>query len=293
MNLEQLSAFVAAANTGSFSAAGRLVKKTPAAISQLIANLEIDFNLSLFDRSGRYPTLTDEGVTLYDYAKRIVELSDDMERKVASFHKQVEDQVTIGIEGCISHFVIPELLSRFAQHFPDVRLKVVNMDSSLLRRSVTDGSLDLGIGFWDTKDNVDYNSYTLKSVSTVVVVSPKHPFAGKKVGYDDLCYQRQLLLPVNKSFDSAIISVNRWEFDNIVDLIAGVTAGMGWSALPLICVENQIDKGDLIQLNDVDFGLSSEAVYIELMSSKLVPAGPAISWLKKAISELDIETNVY
>ncbi|MDO6498490.1 LysR family transcriptional regulator [Photobacterium sanguinicancri] len=291
MNLEQLSAFVAAAETGSFSAAARLVSKTPAAISQLIANLEIDFNIRLFDRSGRYPALTDEGVTLYDYAKRIVDLSNDMERKVASLHKQVEDQVTIGVEGCISHFVMPELLGRFAKNFPDVRLNVVNMDSKLLRQSVINGTLDLGIGFWDFKDNVDYYSYTLKSVATTVVISPQHPLAGEEVAYDDLCSQRQLLLPVNKSFDSAIISVNRWEFDSVSDLISGVIKGLGWAALPMICVENQLKSGELVELEEIDFGISTEAIYLELMSSKLVPAGPAISWLKQTISELEIENN--
>ncbi|MGR5153306.1 LysR family transcriptional regulator [Photobacterium swingsii] len=288
MNLEQLSAFVAAADTGSFSAAGRLVKKTPAAISQLIANLEIDFNLSLFDRTGRYPSLTSEGLSLYDYAKRIVELSADMERKVASYHKQQEDLVTIGIEGCISHFVIPNLLTAFSQHFPEVRLKVTNLDSNLLRRAVSEGSIDIGIGFWDMKENLDYQSYTLKPIDTTVVVSPKHALAGKRVTFDELCHQRQLLLPVNRSYDSAILSVNRWEMDNLPDLVAGVEAGMGWSALPFICVQDAIKNGTLVELRDVDFGRSTEAIYIEMMSSKMTPPGPATCWLKDTISEMSL-----
>ncbi len=65
-SLDQLDSFVAATETGSFSAARKHGK------AQSIANLEIDLNVQLFDRNGKYPTLTDDGEILLREAKTIL-----------------------------------------------------------------------------------------------------------------------------------------------------------------------------------------------------------------------------
>ena len=60
-SLEQLKILLAAAETGSFSAAARKLGKAQSVVSTAIANLEIDLALTLFERSGRYPQLTEAG----------------------------------------------------------------------------------------------------------------------------------------------------------------------------------------------------------------------------------------
>ena len=64
VSIEQLEAFAAAAEQGSFSAAGRSLGKAQSAISTQVANLEIDLGVELFDRSGRSPVLTEAGARL-------------------------------------------------------------------------------------------------------------------------------------------------------------------------------------------------------------------------------------
>ena len=63
-NIEQLKMFVYAVELGSFSASARELGKVQSAVSQGIHNLEIDFNVQLFDRSTRKPTLTGAPRTL-------------------------------------------------------------------------------------------------------------------------------------------------------------------------------------------------------------------------------------
>ena len=58
VSLDQLRAFLAAVDEGSFSAAGRRLSRTQSAISEAIGSLETHLGVSLFDRSGRYPRLT-------------------------------------------------------------------------------------------------------------------------------------------------------------------------------------------------------------------------------------------
>src|SRR6266516_2850405 len=64
MSLDQLRTFIAAADEGSFSAAGRKLRRAQSVVSQTLANLEAQLGVKLFDRSSRYPKLTDQGRSL-------------------------------------------------------------------------------------------------------------------------------------------------------------------------------------------------------------------------------------
>ena len=66
INQDQLIIFKTVIETGSFSAAARKLGKVPSAVSMSIANLEIDLNLSLFQRIGREPVPTPQALTLYE-----------------------------------------------------------------------------------------------------------------------------------------------------------------------------------------------------------------------------------
>jgi DNA-binding transcriptional LysR family regulator len=61
VSLDQLRAFIAAADEGSFSAAGRRLRRAQSVVSQPLAKLEGQLGLKLFDRSARFPVLTDHG----------------------------------------------------------------------------------------------------------------------------------------------------------------------------------------------------------------------------------------
>ncbi|BBM67295.1 hypothetical protein VA249_39410 [Vibrio alfacsensis] len=59
ISYEQVTAFVALAECGSFSAAAKQLHKHRTTLGQVITNLEIEINMTLFDRSTRYPQLTE------------------------------------------------------------------------------------------------------------------------------------------------------------------------------------------------------------------------------------------
>src|SRR5260370_40113107 len=64
VSLDQLRTFIAAAEEGSFSAAGRQLRRAQSVVSQTLANLERQTGGKLFDRRGRVPTLTDQANAL-------------------------------------------------------------------------------------------------------------------------------------------------------------------------------------------------------------------------------------
>ena len=73
VSLDQLQAFVAAAETGSFSAAARKLRRAQSVVSTHVANLEADLGLELFRREGRNPSLTRAGQRLLQEARVVLE----------------------------------------------------------------------------------------------------------------------------------------------------------------------------------------------------------------------------
>ena len=70
VSLYQLRVFIAAAEEGSFSAAGRKLQRAQSLVSQAVANLEAQLNVKLFDRTNKYPRLTLAGQALFLEAKQ-------------------------------------------------------------------------------------------------------------------------------------------------------------------------------------------------------------------------------
>src|SRR3954463_16672360 len=73
LTLDQLRTFIAAAEEGSFSAAGRKLKRAQSVVSHTLANLEAQIDVQLFDRSSRFPRLTAQGKELLLAARGVTD----------------------------------------------------------------------------------------------------------------------------------------------------------------------------------------------------------------------------
>ena len=71
VSLDQLRTFIAAVDEGSFSAAGRRLGRAQSVVSQTLATLEGQLGVQLFDRSARYPALTERGSALLPEARAV------------------------------------------------------------------------------------------------------------------------------------------------------------------------------------------------------------------------------
>src|SRR5260370_16607338 len=73
VTLDQFRTFIAAVDEGSFSAAGRKLRRAQSVVSQTLGNLEAQLGVKLFDRSSRYPRLTEEGRSLLAAARSVAD----------------------------------------------------------------------------------------------------------------------------------------------------------------------------------------------------------------------------
>ncbi len=90
LTLGQLGVLVAIEEAGSFSAAGRMLRRVQSAISHAIQTLEDMQGLQLFDRSGRTPRFTDAGRVLAAHARQVLRQAEAFERAAQSIAAGLE-----------------------------------------------------------------------------------------------------------------------------------------------------------------------------------------------------------
>ncbi|XUT74659.1 LysR family transcriptional regulator [Vibrio harveyi] len=94
-SFDQLTAFVAVAEHGSFSQAARVIGKDRATLHHQVSDLEIDWDVILFERKGKTPVLTEVGVTLVTQAKHILYQMQSLELSCDSYSQGDVPEITI------------------------------------------------------------------------------------------------------------------------------------------------------------------------------------------------------
>ena len=140
LDIDLLRSFAAVADTGGFTAAGEVVARTQSAISIQIKRLEEIVGKRVFERTSRSLTLTPAGVTLLDYARRILELNDESVRRM--MEPPISGEIRLGITEYFVPAELPQILGRFAAAYPGVHLEVRMGLSRDLRQQLAAGELD-------------------------------------------------------------------------------------------------------------------------------------------------------
>lgn len=117
-----LKSFIAIAETGSFSQAGRSVGRTQSALSLQIKNLEQELGCLLFNRTNRKITLTQEGEIFLGYATQIIQLQREVYSRIKE--PEITGEIRLGTpEDFASHY-LPDVLANFRKNHPQVQLNV-------------------------------------------------------------------------------------------------------------------------------------------------------------------------
>jgi len=287
---DQMQAFVLAAELGSFSAAARRMGKAQSAISTAIANLEIDAGVTLFDRQGRSPVLTEDGKALLPHAKGILLGNQEFYSKASSLVEGVETDLCIAIEQGISIGPLMDVFHQFSTRFPHVSLELLRPGPFDTATLLKEGRADLGLMTEQESYPTGFQFRGVGHSKLVPVCASSHPLSElAQVGYRDLRQYRQLI-PSSRSLATVGHLGKRkgtsvW-FAESPDLIREfVTMGFGWAELPLSVVSGQIRDGSLIRLNYA-FQQSDILEGIDVVWTEQQALGTAAQFIRDRLLEL-------
>ncbi|GAM60367.1 transcriptional regulators [Vibrio ishigakensis] len=116
--LEQLNAFVSVAEEGSFSKAARKLRKDRSTLHHQVSDLEIDWNVTLFDRAGRKPVLTENGKALLAPSRFIIYQMQSLERATDDLSEGDKLDITICYDSSIPGCTIARFDQKLASSHP-------------------------------------------------------------------------------------------------------------------------------------------------------------------------------
>ena len=284
---ESLHAFVLAAELGSFSAAARKMKKAQSAVSTAIANLEIDTDLQLFDRSSRSPTLTPAGHSLLPYARSVLLGNQEFLAKATSMSEGVEDKFCIAIEQGINLTPILDVLRGVSDEFPDVSIEILTTGPNDTAALLKEGRATLGLMTEQESYPTGFQFRGVGHSALVPVCAQTHPLANTdRVAHRDLRQYRQLVLR-SRSRDvpgqvGKIKSASVWYAENPYMIIELVLRGLGWAELPSPVVRDLVRSKKLAQL-EYTFQQSDALEGIDLVWTEQHVLGQAGQWVQKQL----------
>jgi len=156
LDLPALRSFVAVAECGGVTRASGLLHLTQSAVSMQLKRLEEALDLQLLHRSGRGVTLTAGGEQLLSQARRLLELNDDILRRLTS--TDFAGEITLGVPHDIVYPAIPDVLRRFAVEFPKMKVNLTSSYTRQLKEEFRRGAADVIL---TTEDVCDPGGETL------------------------------------------------------------------------------------------------------------------------------------
>src|SRR5215467_5580399 len=162
----------------SFSRAAEKLLRTQPAVSLALQRLENELGEKVIDRSGKDLVLTDAGHVVLEYARRFVNLEQEMENSLAELRDNSAGRLSIGANESTTLYLLQHI-EHYRRLYPKVKVQVRRSLSSKIPTELIDGNLELGVISYDPSDK-RLTSTVIYTDSLAFVVSPKHRLAGRK-----------------------------------------------------------------------------------------------------------------
>ena len=121
----QARAFLATAETGSFSAAARQLGLTQPTLGRQVAALEAELGVVLLERGGRSPVLTDAGIEILEHVRSMAEAAEHVSLAASGQSQSIEGRVCITSSDLMAAYVLPPILDQLREEAPGIEIEIV------------------------------------------------------------------------------------------------------------------------------------------------------------------------
>jgi DNA-binding transcriptional LysR family regulator len=180
INLRQVEAFKAVIEYGTVSRAAEMMNVSQPAMSKLIAHLEEDTGLRLFDRLKGRLAPTRRGMRLYEEIDRIFAGVRQVENAIDTIRRDEQRRLLIGVMPALSGSFIQQATSNFLAQQPDVFCSIQSRSSQWITDGLVTRKLDVGLAIAPV-DNPYIVAEPMMGQPVVCILPLGHPLAAKAV----------------------------------------------------------------------------------------------------------------
>jgi DNA-binding transcriptional LysR family regulator len=250
--LRQLQIFLAVARHSNVSRAAEELSLSQSAISTALSEFERQYDLQLFDRSGKRVQLNNIGAALRPRAEALLAQAEEFE--LALKGEQALGSLRIGATQTIANYLLPDLMADFFSKHGDIPLQITQGNTAMICAQVLNFELDVALieGEWSHPDlQID----NWRDDELVIIASPNHPLAKKSsLSEKDLMSAEWIVREkgsgTRQGFEHAMHGILpsikiRLELEHSEAIKRAVMQGLGLSCLSRIAVLDQLNVGAL------------------------------------------------
>lgn len=256
VTINQLRAFVAVCDQGSFSGAARKLRRAQSAISHAIKALESAFDVELFERNTRKAQLTAAGRSLLPDARAVISRTEEMKNRAGAMAKAGVPQVSVAVDAYFPRAHLVDCLRTLQAEFPTaaINLRITTMQSG--EDLVLDRVCTLAVTIEDVPEvNPDaMERHWLRETEMVTLCAPSHPLSSipGPIPKDEFGRHVQVVVtdnqPGTEKTQQGVAGKRQWLVNDLGAKRDLLKAGLGWGHLPRHLVVEDLASGQLVEL---------------------------------------------
>ena len=253
------------------AAADKLFLTQPA-VSQQIRSLEEELGVALLVRGVRQVKPTIQGQLLFDYAKRILNLTQQAEVAIQTMSKEISGSLRIGTVNSIGMYLISPIVGLFLKYNSNLNIRLIYGSARQVIDAMKENEVDLTI-LPDLKmesgvEFADFESQFLMKDEILLVGSGKDTTIPKSITLKDFVTRPVVMYSEMypgflRAFEDKIIE-NKVEFmpvfeaDNVGTLKRVIESGLGWGFLPAHSIRKQVRMRRMthVHVSDLEYSVS-------------------------------------
>ena len=246
METARCRAFLAAAETGSFSKAAEALSYTPSGVNQLVTALEKELGFPVFRRNTKGVTLTENGEMLLPAVREFLRQEDRIFELSAEMNGLLIGSVTIAAYSSIATHWLPAVISAFQQDYPQIRIRLMEGIWQEVANGLDDRAAD--IGFFSYQEGMPYEWIPLAEDPMLALLPKDHPLAGAEAYPLKECANDRFIMPALGCDDdvTALFAKNgivpNVQFTTLesFSVMSMVEQGLGMSVMNQLITEKRI-----------------------------------------------------
>ena len=259
MHIETLRMFCDLVTLRSFSKTAEKNLVSQSAVSQQVAQLEIENKCQLLNRQKRPLELTPAGEIFYRAARDIVDRYELFKSELNTLKSQAQAKIKVGAIYSIGMYTLSDYIKKFMVKKPNINVHVEYFSADRIYEMVLAGELDIGIVAVPKLDK-RLDVYEFEDEKLVLACSPKHPLAKqshidihklqfeKFISFEEGVPTRIWIDGIFQRYNIVIRPV--MEFDNVETVKKAVEINSGVSILPQPVIQQELAAGTL---KSIDF----------------------------------------
>jgi LysR family transcriptional regulator, low CO2-responsive transcriptional regulator len=258
LNLHQLATFQVVAKYCSFVRAAEELHFSQPAVSAQIRHLEKSLGVKLFDQIGRKTHLTQAGEELYLYSQKIFSVIEETLEIIEALRSPQYGRLSVGADTTVGSYVIPGLLGKFRQIYPEVEISLEVLNRASLIDALVSNRVDMAVmGAVPADLPVEIEPFAFNEL--VLVAAPTHRLAGIKGAPIEELGREHFLLREPGSGTRAALERALQEADiplqvsmqvgNNSAIKQGVVAGLGIALISRVALDMELETRRLVILD--------------------------------------------